>query len=153
MLVFLLARHLVLGENVLEFELFLLAPYYVPVLMVWVVLLFLMRFPFFDTMPPLSPYIAMWVSYLVFLPACICAAIISAAREEETISGLEPELGLSPAELDLAEKRFNRRVRLSILPNHLRRSRCLRLVSCLLYSSETDLQSYLRPVQNPFAID
>jgi formylglycine-generating enzyme required for sulfatase activity len=114
MLVFLLARYFVSDEKLPEFDVFLLAPCYVPCLMVLAVLLFIQRLPFFDTMPPLSPYIALWMSYLVLLPSCIAAAIHWGARAEERISVLEPELGLPPMELDSVEKRLKRTLRISV---------------------------------------
>jgi hypothetical protein len=52
MLVFLFARYFLSDEKLAGLDVFLLAPCYVPCLMVLAVLLFIQRLPFFDTMPP-----------------------------------------------------------------------------------------------------
>jgi formylglycine-generating enzyme required for sulfatase activity len=63
---FMLVLYRVHGKTFYGPDHFLLAPCYVPLLMLQAAASVLVVFPFFDVMPPLSPHITIWLSYIVF---------------------------------------------------------------------------------------
>lgn len=63
---FMLVLYRVHGKPFYGPDHFLLAPCYVPLLMLQAAASVLLVFPFFDVMPPLSPHITIWLSYIVF---------------------------------------------------------------------------------------
>jgi formylglycine-generating enzyme required for sulfatase activity len=114
--IYLLVGIRVFGENPFGLVHFLLAPIYVPVQMLYVAVSFLLRLPFFDIMPPLSSSIALWVSYMVFMPSCVALTFIWFARAKRRLKIVESaDTSMSTSERALAEKRFKRRVRVCIL--------------------------------------
>ena len=107
----LFVRYLVFGKMTGGLFHFLLAPLVVPYYMIYVAISFLLRLPFFDTMPPLGPSIALWASYLTLLPISILGVFIWAARTRERISKVEAaDTFLHPEELALAKRRVRRNV-------------------------------------------